>query len=583
MSFTPNGTHNDTTPGTTPYTQEETEQEEIDQEEIDRLTQLGLRLTWEDLDAEDRLECCLANPHIDEWLDDQALATFADFRKLPTQWAKVKARYRRLGGDARHLEEAVQAVLDARRTAAYTPALITTCAADVAPEPVEWLWEPYIALGTLCMLDGDPGIGKSLLMLQLAANISQGFPFPDQTGTPTVGTRTPHTVLIMTREDSLAKTIRPRLDASGADVSRVHISANWLDAEGKEQAFTLKHLPLLEAELQRLQPRLVVLDPIQSFFGDIDMHRANQTRQLLDPLGALADKYNCAIVCVRHPAKSGDGVGKALHRGLGSVDIIGAARTGLFIEQYPGDETQALMCQTKSNLGPKGRTQIFSKQEGVFAWVRPSRLTDEDLAGSGRGPNHRAFLEAVLWLEQRLEGGLAWNATDIEAEAESQDVSSGLLKRAKKALKVVSTQIKGEAHAGWTWRLPPLSLPPTKTPSTDSSVPTDSSDTTDSPDLKSTTYEDGGARGSVVSDTSEGSGVSEDGVVVEPIVIAAPDPVPPGPDCPECRCLRLIVLGDYGSCPLCHWKGKLTGAEDRRASAWCPGGESLIDEEPDDA
>ena len=87
-------------------------------------------------------------------------------------------------------------------------------------------------------------------------------------------------------------------------------------------------------------------------------------------------------------------------------------------------------------------------------------MTDEDLAGSGRGPNHRAFLEAVLWLEQRLEGGLAWNATNIEAEAALQDISSSLLKRAKKALGVVSAQIKGDAHAGWTWRLPPLSTLP---------------------------------------------------------------------------------------------------------------------------
>jgi hypothetical protein len=111
MSFAPNGTPNGTTSGTTPYTQEES-----DQAEIDRLTQLGVRLTWEDLDAEDRLDCCLANPHVDEWLDDQALATFADFRPMPTRWAKIKARYRRLGGDARLLTEAVQAVLDARRT-----------------------------------------------------------------------------------------------------------------------------------------------------------------------------------------------------------------------------------------------------------------------------------------------------------------------------------------------------------------------------------------------------------------------------------------------------------------------------------
>jgi hypothetical protein len=565
MNYTLNGTN-----GTTSHTS-------YTPEDIDRLTAAGVVFTWEDMDAEDRLACCLANPHVDEWLHADALATFADFRPIRHAWVRIKAGYRRLGGDTRILEEAVQGVLDERRTtAATTPALLTTCVADVAPEAVAWLWEPYIALGTLCMLDGDPGIGKSLLMLQLAANISQGLPFPDQGGTPTIGTREPHTVLIMTREDSLAKTIRPRLDASGADVSRIHVSATWLDAQGKEQAFTLKHLPLLEAELQRLKPRLVVLDPIQSFFGDIDMHRANQTRQLLDPLGALADKYNCAIVCVRHPAKPGEGVGKALHRGLGSVDIIGAARTGLFIEQYPGDDTQALMCQTKSNLGPKGRTQIFSKHEGVFAWVRPSRLSDEDLAGSGRGPNHRAFLEAVLWLEQRLEGGLAWNATDIEAEAELQEISSSLLKRAKKALRVVSAQLKGEPHAGWTWRLPPLSLPLTRTPSTDASVPTDTTDATDTPDLKSMTYEDVGVRDSVASDASEVSGVSEDGVVGEPIVFAVPGPVPPGPACPECRCLNVLMLGEYGACPLCQWKGKLVGEVERTARDWCPGGESLV-------
>ena len=259
------------------------------------------------------------------------------------------------------------------------------------------------------MLDGDPGIGKSLLTLQLAANVSRGYPFPDQTGKPTGPHGEPHTVLILTREDSLSRTIRPRLDASGADVRLVHISASWLDAEDKEQAFTLKHLPLLDAKMQELKPRLVVLDPIQSFFGDVDMHRANQTRPLLDALSALAEAHNCAIVCIRHPAKPGEGIGKALHRGLGSVDMIGAARTGLFIEQYPGDDTRAFMAQTKSNLGPKGRTQVFSKKEGVFAWEGVTRLTAEDLAGSGRGPNHATFLEAVLWLEARLEGRqLAW-------------------------------------------------------------------------------------------------------------------------------------------------------------------------------
>jgi hypothetical protein len=414
------------------------------------------------------------------------LDTFADFRPIRQQWVKIKAGYRRLGGDMRLLDDAVQRVVDDRNPPVLsTPALRTTCAADVAPEPVAWVWQPYIALGTLCMCDGDPGIGKSLLMLQLAAGISKGFPFPDQTGNPTSGAAEPANVLIMTREDSLAKTIRPRLDASGADVHRVYVSAHWLDAQGKEQAFTLKHLPLLEAELSRLSPRLVVLDPIQSFFGDVDMHRANQTRPLLDGLAALAETYTCAIVCIRHPAKPGEGIGKALHRGLGSVDIIGAARTGLFIEQYPGDDTQALMCQTKSNLGPKGRTQIFSKSEGVFTWVRVSRLTDEDLAGSGRGPNHRAFLEAVLWLEQRLEGGLAWHASDIETEAESQDIATTTLRRAKKALRVVSTKGR-DKDAGWTWRLPLLTTTPATSTSSLTSVTSSTSTSLD----KSKSYGD---------------------------------------------------------------------------------------------
>src|SRR5712691_10900062 len=110
--------------------------------------------------------------------------------------------------------------------ATHTPALITHCVADVQPEKVEWLWKPYSALGTLCMLDGDPGIGKSLLMLQIAANISQDHPFPDQTGKPTLRAGATQNVLIMTREDSLSMTIRPRLDASGADVRRVFVSAN---------------------------------------------------------------------------------------------------------------------------------------------------------------------------------------------------------------------------------------------------------------------------------------------------------------------------------------------------------------------
>ena len=91
---------------------------------------------------------------------------------------------------------------------------------------------------------------------------------------------------------------------------------------------------------------------------------------------------------------------------------------------------------------------MFSKKEGRFEWAGVSRITKEDLAGPAHGPHSQAWLEAYFWLEQRLEGGLSWPASDIETEAEGQDLSAHVLKRAKKALGVVSSQKRCER-----WRL----------------------------------------------------------------------------------------------------------------------------------
>jgi len=242
----------------------------------------------------------------------------------------------------------------------------------------------------------------------------------------------------------------PRLDAAGADSSKVKVLTGWVDGQGEEHAFTFQHMGLLERVLQEYQPTLVVIDPIQAYLGSrVDMHRANETRPLLEALRRLADQYHCAIVCVRHPAKASQG-SKAIHRGLGSIDFIGAGRTGLFIEQHPSDPTLVLMAQSKSNIGPLGRTQVFSKAEGQFRWQGVSRLSAEMLAGAGRGPDPYAFLEAVCWLEDRLQDGLPVPSTDLCREADEEGLTFSTLRRAKKALGVRSLK-RGDA---WDWQLP---------------------------------------------------------------------------------------------------------------------------------
>ena len=140
-------------------------------------------------------------------------------------------------------------------------------------------------------------------------------------------------------------------------------------------------------------------------------------------------------------------------RGLGSIDFIGAARTGLFVEQHPTNPGKVLLTQSKSNIGPLGRTQVFTKHEGHFQWCGVSRLTAELMAGSGRGPNPHAFLEAVCWLEEALKTPSHGPAT-LRNDAEEEGISFASLRRAKKALGIRSIK-NGEK---WDWQLPSLTI-----------------------------------------------------------------------------------------------------------------------------
>jgi hypothetical protein len=395
---------------------------------------------------------------LDILFDDRLLPRLATLRNGHLRGTFLPYARRIPGFDARDFLRELHRTKQRHQATAGHPVVIGMD--TVQRTPVTWLWWPYVALGKLCMFDGDPGIGKSLLLAQLAANLSRGNPLPDQYGQPTFPTGGPHTTLMLSTEDGLEDTLKPRLEDAGADCSKVKVLTGWVDANGEEHAFCFQHMAFLEQALQAHAPRLVVIDPLQAYLGTgVDMHRANETRPLLDALRRLAERYHCAIVCVRHPAKSSQG-GKAMHRGLGSVDFIGAARTGLFVEQHPLDPRKALVSQSKSNIGPLGRTLLFTKEQGQFAWCGRSRISAEMLAGGSRGPDPHAFMEALCWLEQRLDNGLPVSSTLLREEADEDGISFPTLRRAKKALGVRS--LKREEQ--WDWHLPEFPTIPQPTP-----------------------------------------------------------------------------------------------------------------------
>jgi DNA repair protein RadA/Sms len=415
------------------------------------------------------------------------------------------------------------------------PVVITM--ANVQREAIEWLWWPYVAIGKLCIVDGDPGIGKSLLMTQLAASLSRGYPLPDQQGELTLDPGGAQTTLLLSTEDGLADTIKPRLEDAGADCAKVHVLTGWLGPEDEVHAFTLQHMAVLEAALKRYQPRLVVIDPIQAYLGGVDMHRANEVRPLLAGLTRLAEQYRCAIVLIRHPSKPGQGEGKAIHRGMGSVDFIGAARTGLFVEQHPTEPEKALLAQIKSNIGRLGRTQVFSKAEGLFRWCGVSRLTAELIAGSPRGPDRHIFFEVFCWLETHLRAGVPRASKTIEEALGNEGYRHDTIARAKKALHIRSFPQEGV----WYWTLPSLPIlpPSTTTDTTDTTVTTDTTDTSD-PSVKSMTYEEGRQEGqeSEVSEVTEVSEVSAVLLGEDDSPSPSPTPAndrPPVPEKPHTR------------------------------------------------
>ena len=333
------------------------------------------------------------------------------------------------------------------------PHAVVVTMSDTEEEATQWLWWPYIALGTVCILDGDPGVGKTLLMTQLAASISLGHPLPDQQGVPCLPTGGPAPTLLLSMEDSLTRTLKPRLVVAGADYTKIHALTSWCDAKGQEHVFTFDHLPLLEEAIQTYHPRLVVINPVTAYMGKMDIHRANEVQALMTRLTRLAERSNCAIVCIRHPAKPGQHIGKAIHRGLGSVGFIGTARTGLFAEQHPTNPGKVLLAQTKSNMERHGHTQLFTKEQGQFQWCGVSRISAEMMAGSESGPDTNAFLEALFWLEDTLQDGLPRQAEDLRSAAEEEDIAFRTLRRAKQALQIRSIKRAGDTDK-WDWQLP---------------------------------------------------------------------------------------------------------------------------------
>jgi len=332
----------------------------------------------------------------------------------------------------------------------------------VDPEPITWLWPDRIAIGKLSILVGNPGLGKSTITLDIAARVSRGFGWP---GYP-ASTATPCGVLLLSAEDDLSDTIRPRLDAAGADVLRIRAltTVKHFDSESRREVhepFNLeKHLPMLEAGIEQVADcRLIIIDPISAFLGRTDSHNNSEVRGLLAPLSELAAKHRIAVVAVSHLNK---GDGNAINRVMGSMAFTAAARAVFAVVKDKDDPMRRLFLPIKNNLArdDTGFAYRLIQTEGndvpSVAW-EPLPVTmsaDEAITpeAKNRGPDPDQRREAEDWLNGFLQQGPK-SAAECYSQAGKDGFTRATLLRAKAAAKIVAEK-QGFENGFWTWRLP---------------------------------------------------------------------------------------------------------------------------------
>jgi len=327
--------------------------------------------------------------------------------------------------------------------------------ADVEPLPIKWLWFNRIPSGMLTGLQGDPALLKSWFSLDVATRVSTGAAWPDGDGVP--DNRAPlGSVVILTAEDHLSQTVRPRLDAMGADTSKI-IALQGMRRKDEENrqyidSFNLKtDLEALEhAVRSKNDVKLVIIDPLSAYLGGkVDAYRDTDVRGVLMPLVQFGEKNNVAIIGVRHLNKSG--TGKAIYRGLDSIAFTAAARTVWLLSTDPGDpdSKRRLLTPAKHNIliDPTGLAFEIINGRVVFESGAVILSADEALQGSTVIAAEKD--RAVEWLKELLSPGKSVASTEVTEQAKEQGISESTLRRAKREARVKSFQIQDRGQNRW--------------------------------------------------------------------------------------------------------------------------------------
>ena len=310
---------------------------------------------------------------------------------------------------------------------------------EISSKMVRFLWYPYIPFGKLTLIQGDPGEGKSSLILKIASELSMGGFIPDGSVL-----KKPLNVIYQCLEDDPEDTIKPRLECYGADMGHIAFIRN------KDGLLSSFDRDTLIKVIKKSEAKLFILDPIQSFLTrEVALNSAKSVRKYMNILVSAAESTGCAIVLVGHLNKNENG--KNIYRGMGSIDIAAVCRSILQVEKLSDNSNVRIIRHVKSSLAPEGGTFGFEiADDRDIKWIGAINIDDEAgeiICQSGAGYNEKHKYVKKTLFRLLSEGDCSYKQIVRSLEGA---VSIRTMNSIKKELGIVSVR-KAD---GWYWHLP---------------------------------------------------------------------------------------------------------------------------------